>query len=159
MPSTNLTTPLFPASLNRVALKKIALSDGTVIPKGATIAVSAHSNQDEAIYPHAETYDGYRFLQKRQEPGHEHRHQLVTTTNQSYWGFGHGIHACPGRFFAANEAKILLTHLLLKYDWKFAEGSTRPRNLEVGMESITDPTVQLLFRSREPEIDLTALGE
>ena len=146
------------ASLNRLALKEIPLSDGTVIPKGATIAVSAHVNEDETIYPNAATYDGYRFYKMRQEPGHEHRHQFVTTSRESY-GFGHGIHACPGRFFATNESKILLIHLLLKYDWKLKEGSERPKNFEVGTELITDPTVELLFRSREPEIDLSSLGE
>lgn len=151
-------TPLFLASLNRVAMRQIALSDGTVIPRGATVAVSAHSNQDESIYRHAGSYDGYRFLKKRREPGHEHQHQLVTTSNESCYGFGHGIHACPGRFFAANESKILLSHLLLKYDWKFAEGDGRPQNLEIGTESIPDPTVEMLFRAHEPEIDLAGLG-
>lgn len=144
--------------MNRLATKEIPLSDGTVIPKGATIVVSAHVNEDESIYPDAHTYDGYRFYKKRQEPGNEHRFQLVTTTRESF-GFGHGLHACPGRFFAANESKILLMHLLLKYDWKFKEDHGRPKNFEIGTESIIDPTVELLFRSREPEIDLGVLGE
>ncbi|KAJ5670050.1 uncharacterized protein N7477_005413 [Penicillium maclennaniae] len=146
-----------PASLNRLATNDIALSDGTVIPTGATIVVSAHVNEDESTYPHAHIYDGYRFYKKRQEPGNEHRFQLVTTTRESF-GFGHGLHACPGRFFAANESKILLMHLLLKYDWKFKEDHGKPKNFENGTESIPDPTVEL-FRSRKPEVDLGVLGE
>ncbi|KAJ5179836.1 hypothetical protein N7492_003046 [Penicillium capsulatum] len=158
MKESQRINPVSMTSLNRVAMREVVLSDGTVIPKGASIAVSAHSNRDESIYHHAGDYDGYRFLQKRRKPGHEHRHQLVTTSNQSYYGFGHGLHACPGRFFAANETKILLTHLLLKYDWTFVRGAGRPQNFEIGNESVTDPTVEMFFRSREPEIDLTALG-
>ncbi|KAJ5627427.1 hypothetical protein N7528_004854 [Penicillium herquei] len=129
-----------------------------IIPKGALVAVSSHINFDETLYPDPERYDGYRFLKKRQEPGHEHRHQFVTTTRESY-AFGHGVHACPGRFFAANESKLLLIHLLVKYDWKLKDGQERPKNFDYGSEIITDPTVELLFRSRDPVIDLSALGE
>ncbi|KAJ5884561.1 hypothetical protein N7504_012133 [Penicillium tannophilum] len=158
MKESQRTHPISMTSLNRLALKAIPLSDGTVIPKGAMIAVSAHVNQDETIYPNPEKYDGYRFLKKRQEPGHEHKHQFVTTTRESY-GFGHGVHACPGRFFAANESKILLIHLLLKYDWKLKDDSGRPKSFEMGSEIITDPTVELLVRSRDPGLDLSTLGE
>lgn len=149
-------TPNPLASLNRLALEDITLSDGSFIPKGAMIAVSAQAvNEDESIYPNATQYDGYRFLKLRQQPGHEHRHQFVTTTNESF-GFGHGIHACPGRFFAANESKILLLQLLLNYDFKFKDDvSTRPENFEVGTESIPNPSIDLLFRAREPEVDLS----
>lgn len=157
--SFQLILPSLPTvSMNRVALAPIPLSDGTVIPRGATIAVSAHINEDDAVYPNASAYDGFRFYKKRQEPGHEHRHQLVTTTSENF-SFGHGRHACPGRFFAANETKILLMHMLLKYDWKFKDVKRRPRNFEIGTESIADPSVELLFRRRVPDVDLVMLGE
>ncbi|KAJ5662701.1 hypothetical protein N7462_011627 [Penicillium macrosclerotiorum] len=158
MKESQRINPVSITSLNRFAVKAIPLSDGTVIPQGAIIAVSAHVNEDNSIYPNAATYDGFRFYKKRQEPGHEHRHQLVTTTSESY-NFGHGIHACPGRFFAVHEAKILLIHLLLKYDWMFKEDHGRPNSIEHGTEVITNPMIEIMFRYREPEIDLAALGE
>jgi cytochrome P450 len=146
------------AGLNRYATQQITLSDGTIIPKGANIAVSAHTMmEDGVIYDNATTYDGLRFYNMRQEPGSEHRHQLVTTTPE-HFAFGLGKHACPGRFFAANESKILLLHLVMKYDWKLQSGG-RPKNYENGFELITDPTVEMLFRTREPEINLAFLGE
>ncbi|CAI7650500.1 unnamed protein product [Penicillium pancosmium] len=162
-PGTPLPYELPRFSLNRLARKEIPLSDGTVIPKGAMIGVSTHTNEDETIYPSPQIYDGYRFYKKRQEPGNEQRFQFVTTSRESF-GFGHGVHACPGRFFAANESKIFLVHLLLKYDWKLKDGdgdgvAGRPANFDHGTEIITDPRVELLFRSRRPEIDLAALGE
>ncbi|KAJ5987871.1 hypothetical protein N7481_003081 [Penicillium waksmanii] len=168
MKETQRLQPVSMISLNRLARKEIPLSDGTVIPKGAMIGVSTHTNEDETIYPSPQIYDGYRFYKKRQEPGNEQRFQFVTTSRESF-GFGHGVHACPGRFFAANESKIFLVHLLLKYDWKLKGGdgdggagggvAGRPANFDHGTEIITDPRVELLFRSRRPDIDLAALGE
>ncbi|KAJ5139157.1 uncharacterized protein N7515_004005 [Penicillium bovifimosum] len=149
--------PVSLTSITRLAHREVVLSDGTVIPKGANISVSTKTLEDDSIYPGAATYDGYRFFKKRQQPGNEHKHQFVTTTADHYV-FGHGIHACPGRFFASNESKIMLLHLLLKYDFKL-ESEGRPQNIENGVESITDPRVQMLFRSRESEVDLSFLGE
>ncbi|KAJ5375300.1 Cytochrome P450 [Penicillium concentricum] len=157
MKESQRTHPVSLASMNRLALEQVVLSDGTVIPKGANVFVSTKILEDDSVYPNAATYDGYRFYNKRQQPGNEHKHQFVATSPE-HFVFGHGIHACPGRFFAANETKILLLHLLLKYDWKLESGG-RPLNIENGFESIADPRVQLMFRSRESEVDLAFLGE
>ncbi|EKV04090.1 Cytochrome P450 monooxygenase, putative [Penicillium digitatum PHI26] len=157
MKESQRTNPLSLTSMNRLALKQIVLSDGTVIPKGANMFVSTKILEDDSIYPNAATYDGYRFYNKRRQPGNEHKHQFVTMTSE-HFVFGHGVHACPGRFFAANETKIKLLHLLLKYDWKLQSGG-RPPNIENGVESITDPRIQILFRSRASEVDLGFLGE
>ncbi|CAG8921681.1 unnamed protein product [Penicillium salamii] len=157
MKESQRTHPVSLVSLNRLVQRKIVLSDGTVLPKGANVAVSTRPLEDDDVYPNAATYDGYRFLKKRQEPGNEHKHQFVTTTTE-HFVFGHGVHACPGRFFAAMETKILLLHLVMKYDFKL-QSEGRPKNFENGFESITDPTIELLFRSRQPEVDLSFFGE
>lgn len=129
------------------------------IPKGASMVVSAHVMNDESIYPDPKVYDGYRFYRMRQEPGHENKHQLVMAS-PNHFGFGYGVHTCPGRFFASNEIKIILVHLLMKYDFKFEEeGRSRPKSFELGTEIVCDHRVKMLFRAREPEIDLSSLGE
>ncbi|RAQ67749.1 cytochrome P450 monooxygenase [Aspergillus flavus] len=158
MKESQRTNPVSIAFFNRIATEAVVLSDGTSIPKGANVVVSAHVMEDESIYPNAKVYDGFRFYNKRQVPGNEHRYQFVTTSPE-HLGFGHGMHACPGRFFANNEIKILLAHLLLKYDWKFADRVDRPKSFLHGTEIICDPTVKLLYKSRQPEVDLSALGE
>lgn len=122
------------------------------------MVVSTHEMRDESIWEDAKTYNGYRFYNKRQEPGHENKHQLVMTSKE-HIGFGYGVHACPGRFFASNEIKILLVHLLMKYDFKFEEETTRPESFELGTEIVCNPNVKVLFKAREPEIDLRSLGE
>lgn len=71
-------------------------------------------------------------------------------------GFGHGIHACPGRFFAANEVKIALIFTLLNYDFKLPEG-VKPKIDEFGVALNTDANVQILVRKREDDFDLSAI--
>lgn len=36
--------------------------------------------------------------------------------------FGYGNHACPGRAYALDEIKMVLAHMLLQYEWTFADG-------------------------------------
>ncbi len=36
--------------------------------------------------------------------------------------FGFGRHACPGRFFAANEIKMIIANFVMDYDIKLPDG-------------------------------------
>jgi len=142
--------------MKRIAMKAHTFSDGTSIPAGAPIAVPTSSMRDPSIFPDPLKYDGYRFLRLRQEPGNENRWQFVTTAPEMF-GFGHGTHACPGRFFASNEMKIALIHLLMKYEWRFAgekqgiEG--RPKTILRVDQLVIDTTVCLEYKSRKSEIE------
>ncbi|GME27846.1 putative cytochrome p450 [Neofusicoccum parvum] len=134
--------------MNRVAKEPITLGDGTHIPKGAVVSCSMERMHDPALYPDPARFDAARFLRLREQPGQENNWQFVTTS-EDHLGFGHGQHACPGRFFASNEAKIALAYLLLMYDWKFLDGVTeRPKTLKSSAENTADPTVKVLFRRR-----------
>ncbi|KAG8160081.1 hypothetical protein KVR01_010718 [Diaporthe batatas] len=101
--------------------------------------------------------DGYRFYNIRRsgEPGKENTSLLVSTTPE-HMGFGHGIHACPGRFMAANEIKIALVFILLNYDWKLPEG-VKPKTHEFGIALNTDAAVEILARKREDDFDLSGI--
>ncbi|EKG11520.1 Cytochrome P450 [Macrophomina phaseolina MS6] len=144
-------TPTTIAMMQRKARKAVTLSDGTVIPKGATMAVTTDFQMDPQVYPDPQKFDAYRFLKMRQQPGQENNWQFVSTSPE-HMGFGHGIHACPGRFFASNETKILLCYMLIMYDWKFPEGQARPKTWTHTLENTSDPTVKLLFRRREDDV-------
>jgi hypothetical protein len=53
----------------------------------------------------------------------------------------------PGRFFAVNEVKALLAHVILRYDVKFEKGKTSPPPIRLG--SLLIPrNANLLFRER-----------
>ncbi|OJJ34579.1 hypothetical protein ASPWEDRAFT_42561 [Aspergillus wentii DTO 134E9] len=144
------------ASMHRVATQPIKLSTGITIPQGANVMVSSHWRKSPEYYEHPESFDGFRFARMRERPGEENRHQ-ATTTSAEHLGFGHGLHVCPGRFMAVNEIKILLIHMLLKYDWKYAEKRDRPESIPMGPDLLLDKSVKLLFRAREPELDLSML--
>ena len=61
--------------------------------------------------------------------------------------FGYGPHACPGRFFATNEIKMLLARLILEFDFKNEDGSMeRYPQINVGKQSGPDASKNLLFK-------------
>lgn len=79
--------------------------------------------------------------------------QLVSTSEHRL-SFGQGEHACPGRFFASDEIKTAMLHILLKYDWKF-DGRGAPKDLGFGGEMIfVDGGAKILYRRRMEEIEL-----
>ncbi|KAF2492514.1 cytochrome protein [Lophium mytilinum] len=151
MKESSRLTPVTMLPVNRVAEETVTLSDGTVIPKGATLGVPTLRSVDPSVFPDPFKFDGHRFLNLSQEPGGATKYQFVSTSNDSIV-FGHGKHACPGRFFASNEIKIILVHLLTKYDVKFSDGVTeRPVPMHMGADLIPNPDMKILIKSRVDE--------
>ncbi|KAF1981076.1 cytochrome P450 [Aulographum hederae CBS 113979] len=157
MKETQRLTPASFTAMNRVATADVTLSDGTVLPKNSPIKVMMDRHFSPTIYPSPDVFDGHRFFNLRLQPGQENAWQFVTTSEE-HIGFGHGQHACPGRFFASNEIKIALIYLLLKYEWRFPEGR-RPKNLELGLELVGDQSMPLEYKRRNEEVDLFSLIE
>jgi cytochrome P450 len=118
-------------------LQTFTLSNGQVIPAGITIEVPAVSiNSDLDVFPDADKFDPLRFYKLRQDAKTAGSveggalNQFVSVSQNSLT-FGYGRHACPGRFFAANEIKMILSNLLRDYEIKLVDGSTgRYPNIE-----------------------------
>ncbi|EFE32723.1 cytochrome P450 monooxygenase, putative [Trichophyton benhamiae CBS 112371] len=142
-------------AFNRVVRSTLKLSDGTVLPAGThfNIASDAIMN-DPAKLPGGgdpEVFDGFRYERLRSDPAHPenaNRFQLAMTDSNNLH-FGHGKYACPGRFFASNEIKMIITELLLRYDFKYPEGQERPRSLSADENLYPDPDARVLIRKRE----------
>ncbi|KAJ8469311.1 hypothetical protein ONZ51_g9081 [Trametes cubensis] len=141
-------------SMFRKAVKDVTLSDGTRIPRGTLVAAaSATAHTDGTRYPAPDTFDPFRFARLR-EGGVDAatKHQLVNTS-VDFLTFGHGKHAwrtnSPGRFFAANELKIMLAYLVLNYDIKFEEEGKRPPNIRFGPANLPSHNATVLFRKRK----------
>ncbi|KAL8358943.1 hypothetical protein RB601_008178 [Gaeumannomyces tritici] len=148
--------PILSANMIREATADIALEDGTKLYKGEYMAVDTIPLRDSKVYANPDKFDVYRFYERRKLPGGEHKAQLVSP-NPEHLTFGYGKYMCPGRFFAANEIKVALCHLLLKYDWKLA-GTTTLEPIYFGTDPFVNPENKLLYRRRKEEIDLDSLA-
>ncbi|KAK0433041.1 cytochrome P450 [Armillaria borealis] len=105
-------------SVRRTARKDFIFSDGTVVPAGSQIAVTALSTHlDEENYEDPLQFKPWRFSEKRKQEG-EGNHQQMVIPSLDYLLFGIGRSACPGRFFAVNMLKTLTAHVLLNFDVK-----------------------------------------
>jgi hypothetical protein len=145
-PSMNLCVNLelandIPVAFRRKILKTITLKDGTVLPAGTTTeTANVPVLRDRALYPDPDRFDPYRFLtlrtdKSKEDPiGYANREQYqFVSVNQENMNFGFGRHACPGRFFAAQEIKMILLQVLLRYDMKMPDGLTsRYENVVMG---------------------------
>lgn len=141
--------------MRREVLADITLSDGTHLRKGSEVMVSGLGHWDSTVYANPNEWDGYRFYRLRQQPGNENAGQAAITSGE-HLAFGHGQHSCPGRFFAVNEAKIAMAHLIMKYDFKLA-GDATPKTEHMGLSLMADMGASLSVRRRNEEIDLDSL--
>ncbi|KAI2642346.1 cytochrome P450 [Xylaria nigripes] len=147
--------PLSTLSMSRIVEKDLILSDGIIIPKDSHISVISDF-MNPKTYPEPKKFDVARFLKKRQEPGQENSWQFVTTS-PAHLSFGHGEHACPGRFFVSNELKIVLCHLIMKFDWRFVPDEPEPSPQLFESLSSVKPDTRIQARRRKLEFDIDFL--
>lgn len=138
---------------NRLVVTPLTLSSGITIPAGTHLSVAVSQVLfDPAVIPNPEIFDGFRYYRKRLDPAGSHRYQYSSTDNE-HLNFGHGKYACPGRFFASLQLKLLLSHLLLNYDFEFPKGQGRPKNFTIDEFIFPDPRGRIMLRERWSETD------
>lgn len=154
-------------SNTRITTAPLSLSTGHTLPTNTRIAFPS-----QAVHLSPETltfsatynpstnappsqFDGFRFYNLRLQPGKENRHQFVSTSADSLV-FGHGNHACPGRFFASNEIKVVIIELLRNWEFRIkgdtlGEGGVerRPRNHENELGITPNMAAQVEFKRRK----------
>ncbi|RAH47815.1 cytochrome P450 monooxygenase ftmG [Aspergillus brunneoviolaceus CBS 621.78] len=139
-------------SMFRVAKETVTLQDGTPIPKGTHLAFANDLRLDATLYPEPEVFDGHRFERMRGDPRTAGLTPF-TKTRMSHLAFGHGRHACPGRFLSCDEAKLILCHMLLKYEIRAPEGGVGGVVVS-GMFVQREPGARMIVRARELEVGL-----
>lgn len=147
--------PLGYSSFQRKVLKTFTLSTGQVIPAGCLIEVPVIGiNFDDEVVENPEKFDAFRSYRAREMEGLEGAEKASAGASNQFVSvspsnllFGYGRHACPGRFFAANEIKMIVSRAILDYDMKTSDGSReRYPNLSFGGQSVPDPSKELLFK-------------
>ncbi|KAF2623086.1 cytochrome P450 [Macroventuria anomochaeta] len=134
-------------NLERKALEDIVMPNGTILPKGTNIAMDTSVMWDPTVYLDPETYDGYRFYNNRHGGGPRARDAQLVSTSSDFIAFGLGKPVCPGRFFAANEIKVALANILMRYDVRLPDGA-KPRVLHYGFEMLSDPSAKVEVKRR-----------
>jgi cytochrome P450 len=153
MKEVNRFYPTGYTSFIRKVVRGFTLSNGQYIPEGVSIEVPSHAmHKDPSNYSgagvDADTFDAFRFAKIRESgTATDHARNQFVTTNEQNLMFGYGRHACPGRFFAANEIKMLLARLILNFDIK-NEGDSQERypNIATGRQANVDARRNLMFK-------------
>lgn len=140
--------------MQRLSLETVVLQDGLIIPKGTPIMVSGCHMMDASVWPDGENFDGYRFYKLREKEGStgSQASHNFTSTSPDHFSFGHGSQACPGRFFASYMQKILLCHIIMKYDVEI-EVPEEGAWFERGATHVAHPGLKAQVRRREAEIE------
>lgn len=119
-------------------------------------------HHDAETYPDPYKHDALRFSRPREEhktlaaegkssvKGLEMKNLSMVTTGDDFFGFAHGRHACPERFFIAIELKLSLAHMLLEYDSEPLD--KRPTNTWLG--SMVLPPMRATMRVKKMTVPL-----
>ncbi|PVI03032.1 putative cytochrome P450 [Periconia macrospinosa] len=135
-------------SPQRMAMKSITLRDGTQIPQGSRLGFpSFNIVNDPAVTPNPALFDGFRSYNDRRQTGSTRR-DYMTYTDKNHLVFGHGKQACPGRYFAAAELKIIMARILEEFDVRLVDGKETPRTMFVDENCFLDPDATVMLRRR-----------
>ncbi|KAJ6049121.1 cytochrome protein [Penicillium canescens] len=140
--------PTGKVSMHRIANETLTLPGDIHVPKGTYLGISTTHMMDSSVWPDGEKFDGYRFFNLRQNPDKANT-ALLVSTSPDHLGFGYGKMACPGRFFVANELKVILCHFLMMYDFQITEPYEEHSGLYGYMTSPSSET-EITLRRRNP---------
>lgn len=145
------TSPPTTTGLKRLFHAPYTFQGGLHIPRGTYVCMPTHAiENDPAHTADPEVFDGLR--QYRLSMMHQGKGQKpldFTSPTSTVLNFGYGKAACPGRFFAGLELKMVLVKLLTEYEFKFLPGAGRPANMTAHEFLFTWPWTKMLVRRRQ----------
>ncbi|EGS19530.1 cytochrome P450 monooxygenase-like protein [Thermochaetoides thermophila DSM 1495] len=140
-------------AFTRKVLTPFTLPSGQTIPSGVFIEVPQYAtNRDPEIFPNPDEFDPWRFAREREKAREKGlaeeaaQNQFVSVSPHGLT-FGYGRHACPGRFFAANEIKMIVAQVVMGWELKMPDGvQGRWEDLCLGAGIVPDPTKSILMK-------------
>ena len=123
-------------TMPRKCLRSMTFSDGTTVPQGALLFVGSQLlHTDTRHYSQPESFDPFRFVPSQVNENEPlpmsrsyHRSDefssctflpvslTLPATSSTFLAWGHGKHACPGRFLAALVMKLVLGRFVYEFD-------------------------------------------
>lgn len=149
--------------MRKVLADGFCTEDGYVIPKGTIISfLTQPALIGSATSKDPRHYDPFRFSQVdrttsgRQLDTNKNEAPVdLVTPSHAFITFGHGKHACPGRFLVDFELKMIMAYVLCNYDIKFPasyEGK-RPPNYLIPEVDLPPSGARICVRRRERELE------
>ncbi|KAK0114210.1 hypothetical protein ONS95_013710 [Cadophora gregata] len=101
----------------------VTLPTGEHLPRGTKVGMHAYPvHHDEEYYTDPNTFNPMRFCTQDENSADgqayagKNKGTALVTTSATFMTFSHGRHACPGRFFASQQLKLVLAYVSLNYD-------------------------------------------
>lgn len=137
------------ATFQRKILKPVKLSNGLELSPGVIVQCNTGVlSEAPESWGDPYAFDGFRFYNLRSKPEDAHKYQFPSISLESM-EFGLGKDACPGRFFATNQIKIILAHMIFHYDLALENPEQgRPKNFMFEVNVLADPTARLMLKKR-----------
>jgi cytochrome P450 len=140
----------------RTALEEFTLSNGIRVPVGTHVGFPLGPIAlDPSIFPDPNKFDPLRSYRKRVAEGliGQSSKYMASSATEEHLVFGHGSQACPGRFFAVNEVKLVLLFFLLDFEFKQPERQLSKR-LHFPFEEyyVLNPTLKLMMKKKSDSV-------
>uniref|UniRef100_A0A1D1Z571 Ent-kaurene oxidase n=1 Tax=Anthurium amnicola TaxID=1678845 RepID=A0A1D1Z571_9ARAE len=125
---------------HNVSSESYTFSNGYTIPKGRRVTMYLEDSlkSKEGFGDDADEFKPFRFL---------NANSPATKLDRNFIIFGGGVHACPGRFFAINESKLLLHKLILRYNIKTQSGKIEEKRF-IGPNTLPSKSA-IVYENRE----------
>lgn len=143
------------ALFRKVMVDGFKTPDGHHLPKGTLISFLGQPAQtDGEFLEDPLKYDPFRFSRMREDAaanGQQVPPVTFVTTGPDHLPFGHGKHACPGRFLVDFELKMVIAYLLTHYDLEFPPeyNGKRPENYWLTEAVFPPDGAKIIIRRKE----------